>query len=114
MGINFRFSCSERFLFNPFNPLHFHRELTSQLRSSNHEKTYIEPGIDVKLDDKAVVLKPIQSAHVGNIIFILHRLPPFLTLLALDQSEHAAIQRVKHHMGQRADELLKGRFRILK
>ncbi|KAJ5352053.1 7 alpha-cephem-methoxylase [Penicillium brevicompactum] len=65
------------------------------IRSSNPEKTYVAPGVDVKLDDKGVILHPIQSAHV-------------------DQSEFAATQRVKHHMGSRADELLKRRFRILK
>ncbi|KAK7414061.1 hypothetical protein QQX98_007093 [Neonectria punicea] len=64
-------------------------------RSSNKAKTRFPEGTKIHLDDRSIPLEPVKAVHV-------------------DQSPTAAINRVHRHSGSRADELLKGRVRIIK
>ncbi|KAH8807701.1 hypothetical protein F5884DRAFT_900056 [Xylogone sp. PMI_703] len=59
-----------------------------RLRSSDLKKTKFVPGAVIDLNDPLVYLQPVLAAHV-------------------DQSQFAARQRVEHHMGARAEKLLK-------
>ncbi|KAK5653466.1 hypothetical protein OQA88_8952 [Cercophora sp. LCS_1] len=63
-------------------------------RTSDRSKTKLPPGTVVDLEDRSIPLAPVTSVHV-------------------DQSKDAAIQRVHRHTGERAEELLKGRVRII-
>ncbi|KAK1750107.1 hypothetical protein QBC47DRAFT_124929 [Echria macrotheca] len=66
-----------------------------RMRSSDRSKSKLSvPGAVVDLDDPLIYLHPVHAVHV-------------------DQSRSGAVKRVRHHMGQRADALLKGRFRII-
>ncbi|KAH7133737.1 putative 7 alpha-cephem-methoxylase [Dactylonectria macrodidyma] len=63
-------------------------------RSSNKAKTRFPKGTKIHLDDRSINLEPVKAVHV-------------------DQSFTAAINRVHRHAGDRAEELLKGRVRII-
>ncbi|KAH6873455.1 hypothetical protein B0T10DRAFT_499784 [Thelonectria olida] len=65
-----------------------------RLRSSDKTRTTREPGSTINLDDPTLILEPVQAVHN-------------------DQSRLAAIKRVKHHLGDRADKMLARRFRII-
>ncbi|KAI1453720.1 putative 7 alpha-cephem-methoxylase [Annulohypoxylon moriforme] len=63
-------------------------------RSSDKSKTTFSPGTKINLDDRTIDLAPVTAVHV-------------------DQTKVAAVNRVHRHMGKRAEELLKGRVRII-
>ncbi|KAI1121605.1 putative 7 alpha-cephem-methoxylase [Nemania abortiva] len=64
-------------------------------RSSNNDRADLPEGTKVSLEDRMITLAPIRAVHV-------------------DQTPAAAIDRVYRHVdGDRADELLKKRFRII-
>ncbi|KAL7791168.1 putative 7 alpha-cephem-methoxylase [Trichoderma afarasin] len=65
-----------------------------RIRSSDRSKSSVTPGAIVDLDDPLVCLLPVQTVHV-------------------DQSPLGAVNRVRYHMGERADDLLKKRCRII-
>ncbi|KAK0636138.1 hypothetical protein B0T17DRAFT_587397 [Bombardia bombarda] len=65
-----------------------------QIRSTDRAKSKMVPGAVIDLDDPLVCLPPVHAVHV-------------------DQSPWGAVNRVKHHMGECASELLRKRFRII-
>ncbi|KPM42905.1 hypothetical protein AK830_g3630 [Neonectria ditissima] len=73
-------------------------------RSSNKSKTRFPEGTKIHLDDRSIPLEPVKAVHVGTNSF---------ASASQDQSPTAAINRVYRHSGPGADELLKGRVRII-
>jgi len=65
-----------------------------RIRSSDKSKTRFPPGTKIDLDDRTINLEPVTVVHV-------------------DQTKTAAVNRVRRHSGERAEELLKGRVRII-
>ncbi|KAK2592217.1 hypothetical protein QQS21_010069 [Conoideocrella luteorostrata] len=63
-------------------------------RSSDKAKTEFPTGTRIELDDRTIDLAPAKTVHV-------------------DQTPRSAISRVNRHAGDRAQELLKGRVRII-
>ncbi|KAI8626761.1 putative 7 alpha-cephem-methoxylase [Xylariaceae sp. FL1651] len=65
-----------------------------RLRSSDRKKSKFVPGAVIDLDEPLLYLEPVHAVHV-------------------DQSPAAARKRVWNHMGDRAQELIRRRFRII-
>ncbi|KAM5368719.1 hypothetical protein ACJZ2D_009385 [Fusarium nematophilum] len=63
-------------------------------RSSDESATKLPKGTKINLDDRTIDLSPVKAVHV-------------------DQSASAAVNRVHHHSGDRAQDILKGRVRII-
>jgi hypothetical protein len=60
--------------------------------------------------------KPSRCVHVGMASFISkgERGANTDAIVTTDQSPDGAIRRAYHHLGDEAEEMLKGRFRIVK
>ncbi|KAJ4149961.1 hypothetical protein LMH87_010733 [Akanthomyces muscarius] len=65
-----------------------------RLRSSDQSRTIHDLGVDAQHGTTSAVLLPVCAVHN-------------------DQSRLGAIKRVRYHMGDRADDLLRGRVRII-
>ncbi|KAK5991156.1 Fe(II)/2-oxoglutarate-dependent dioxygenase nvfI-like protein [Cladobotryum mycophilum] len=63
-------------------------------RSSDPTRTTFPTGTKIQLDDRSISLQPVKAVHV-------------------DQSASSAVNRVHRHSGDKADDILKGRVRII-
>ncbi|PVH81943.1 hypothetical protein DL98DRAFT_621493 [Cadophora sp. DSE1049] len=75
----------------------FNWQLMRNVRTADEAKTDKKDGDQIYLDDSMEWIKPVNHVHVGDL---------------LDQTPGATEKRIRYHMGDKAEKLLRCRYRI--
>ncbi|KAK0786562.1 hypothetical protein LTR91_014405 [Friedmanniomyces endolithicus] len=65
-----------------------------RLRTSDRNHSAFRPGNEYDPNNRGLYINPVRTVHI-------------------DQSADGAVKRVRHHLAERADQLLQGRLRVL-